>query len=74
MPYEMGTIDQRHIMKTLDAIMVDAWESTDPLVKAFRTTEEDKRSLSTSSATPRRRWLAFPEQLDIIAETRQDDT
>jgi hypothetical protein len=39
--FDLNTIDQQFILKTLDAIIVDAWELTEPVIKAFRKRDND---------------------------------
>jgi hypothetical protein len=39
--FDLKTIDQRYILRTLDAIIVDAWEMTEPIVKQFRKRDSD---------------------------------
>ena len=39
--FELGTIDKDYILKTLDAVIADAWELTEPVIKELRKRDHD---------------------------------
>jgi hypothetical protein len=39
--FEFQTIDKNYVLRTLDAVIVDAWELTEPVVKELRKRDQD---------------------------------
>ena len=39
--FELRTIDKQYVLRTLDAVIVDAWELTEPVVKELRKRDKD---------------------------------